>query len=130
MFLFLLCNIVRDPQDTGRLSIDDDRRAVHGCVTNAAVSREVTQFKTLRLAMQRRGKVFPPHIAVLIVNMLEKVVADDFVQSIAGLVQHRLIAPLIIAFGIQRINRFASAFENVLQERLPLSRDRLDLAQF
>ena len=42
MFLFLLRNIVRDPQDTGRLPIDDNRRAVHHCVTNAAVSRQVT----------------------------------------------------------------------------------------
>ena len=60
---------------------------------------------------------------------LEKMVADDGLQFIVGHIQHCLVAPLVIAFFVQRIDRFAGAFHNIFQERLPLARHGFDLAQ-
>src|ERR1043165_7588640 len=93
-----------DTQDAGCLSIDDDRRGVNAREAHGAVARDVARFKTLRLARERRGKSFEAHVAIGFMRALEKTMADYFFQRVARHLEHRLVAPFVAAFLIERVN--------------------------
>src|ERR1051325_8350058 len=76
--LFLLGNVVSDSEDTGRLAIDDNRRSVHQRIADCTISRHVSRFESLRLAVETGDEACSSHITICIVNIFEEVTPDQF----------------------------------------------------
>src|SRR5438270_236314 len=96
---------------------------------NAAVPRDISRFISLRLSRESFLKLLAPHLPIFVMDALEKIAANYFLLIVTSQIQHCLIAPLVIAINIQRIDGFASALQNILQQRLPLSGDSFRFAQ-
>src|SRR5678816_3797669 len=92
--------------------------------------REVAHLVRLRHAPERRSEFFAHEFTVAFVDHLEQRAADKLMTLKTEPLQGRGVTPFEIPVGIDRVDRFASTLENVVQQRLMLASDRLDLTQF
>ncbi len=128
--LFLFGDVVRNSQHAGDPAVHHNRRMVNQRIAEAAITGVITGLEGLQFTAQHRRETPAPHVVIAFVGLLKKVVADDFVKFKAGQVDHGLVAPLVTAFDIERVDYFARALENVLQQRLSFAGDSFDVAQF
>ena len=100
------------------MAVDDDRRAIYLRITHTAVTRDITRFVRLRFAGKRCDEMLAPYLVIVSMCTFNEMMANDFVKLIAGHLKHCLVAPFVVPVGIERINRFARTFQDILQQRL------------